>query len=106
MARKRIPLKHEEDDDGDPFVVGGGHIKERTPDEPTVERRDRAERSGGQERPPERDRGRSREDIEEEAMRRMVEKLREKGRSEEFIERNRDAIRERVREELFGHERR
>lgn len=101
MARDRVPLETDEEDDDEPLVASADELRERMdkshmPDEPETER-ERAHRRLGREERVERER-----EIEEEAVDRMVEKLREKGKSRRWIESHMDEIRERVRTELYG----
>lgn len=85
MARERVPLYPEEEEHHDEPVTT-----------PAEELREGIDRSGYTEDREDGERG----DIEEKAVQRLVEKLREKGKSEEFIQAHMDDIRERVRQEL------
>ncbi len=95
MGSKRVPLYPDEEDD-EPVTASADEIREN------IDRSHLPDSDEGQDR---RRTRREREDpggdnVEEKAVRRMVEKLREKGKSDAFIEEHMDEIRRRVREEL------
>lgn len=103
MATDRIPLEPDREDDDEPFVTKAEHLKEgmdksHMPDEPESGR-DRARRRMGRQ---DEERSRHERRVEEKAVGRMIERLREKGKSSRWIEEHKDDIRERVREELYG----
>ncbi len=121
MAQKRVPLVPDDEDDPDdePLVTSADEIRagidrSHLPDEPERREdraRDRARQEGtaggggGQEDRP-RTSPASSDDVEEEAVQRLVAKLREKGKSEQFIAEHMDTIREKALNQLYGQERR
>lgn len=111
MGKKRIPLTADTDDvDDEPVVTSVDELradmdKSHMPEEAEQRQQRAGDAVGGQEERPS-DRDTARTDIEEEAVQRLVDKLREKGKSERFIEEHMDEIREKARKELQRQERR
>ncbi len=131
MARKRIPLEAESEDDAEdagPFTadtdelraeMDKSHMPEggedaavpRDSSRPAPRNQEQRTASGG-DRTADRDAdaGRGRREgrayIEQQAVTMLVDKLREKGVSDAFIEDNMDTIREKARERLYGQDRR
>ncbi|MDY6769617.1 MAG: hypothetical protein SVU88_01455 [Candidatus Nanohaloarchaea archaeon] len=118
MAKKRLPLRpDEEEHDDEPVVTPADEIRDdidraaqpgqSTPREEGRTTREQEQRPSTGAHQEEDEQGaqsgrRGRADMEDEAVRRLVRKLREKGKSDEWIERHMDDIRDRVRQELSG----
>ncbi|MDY6762045.1 MAG: hypothetical protein SVY41_03275 [Candidatus Nanohaloarchaea archaeon] len=107
MGGDRVPLEPDEDDD-EPVTMSAEELRagidrnymdsdDESPERQRQRRSRPQQRQSGEE---DNSGGRQREAVEEKAVQRMVEKLREKGKSDQFIQEHMDEIREKVRREL------
>lgn len=119
MARDRISLQNRDETDDEPFITTADHLKEQmdkshmpessdnprpqptsSDDTATAERTPRPSQRETTEQDDDTTQDAGPTDVEERAVKKAVERLKEKGMSDAFIEENMDTIRERVREEL------
>ncbi|MDY6768990.1 MAG: hypothetical protein SVW02_02695 [Candidatus Nanohaloarchaea archaeon] len=107
MAKDRVPLEPDEEDD-EPVTVSAEELRAGIDrdyaheEESSRSRRTAPSRTEHPQETAQQDEGsgQERRSLEERAVQRTVQKLREKGKSDQFIEDHMDEIRERVQAEL------